>query len=105
MGFLAATDEDKPGDTLRYQVLNSWWGGLFHKTDPSTTVSSFTQEMIDSKLIVFHHQSKIMINLSFILIFFFALQTEAKLNSVLILTMDYTRQKNTHFTLKPNKWS
>ncbi|RZC35357.1 chondroitin sulfate proteoglycan 4, partial [Asbolus verrucosus] len=55
--MLAATDEDRPGDTLKYQVLNCWWGIVSLKSDLSTSVSHFTQELIDKKMIVFQNKN------------------------------------------------
>ncbi|EFA11160.2 Chondroitin sulfate proteoglycan 4-like Protein [Tribolium castaneum] len=54
--MLAAIDNDKPGDTLKYQVINSWWGSLALKSDLANSVNHFTQELINLGMIVFKNQ-------------------------------------------------
>lgn len=57
--FLAASDNDRPRDTLKYQVLKSWWGNVSLVTDQHTPLQYFTQELIDRNLVAFCHQSKL----------------------------------------------
>lgn len=54
----AATDDDRPKDTLRYQVLRSWWGNVSLLTERPAPLQYFTQELIDRNLVVFSHQSE-----------------------------------------------
>lgn len=56
--FIAATDDDRPKDTLRFQVLRSWSGNVTLLTDQRTPLQYFTQELIDRNLVAFCHKSK-----------------------------------------------
>lgn len=56
--FAAAEDADRPGDTLKYNILNCSWGALSLKSDLTTSLAHFTQELIDQEMIVFQHHSE-----------------------------------------------
>ncbi|KAJ8923809.1 hypothetical protein NQ315_010391 [Exocentrus adspersus] len=55
--MLAAVDDDRPKDTLKYQVQSCWWGSVSLQSDVSTSLNYFTQELIDKKMVVFRHQN------------------------------------------------
>ncbi|CAH1153718.1 unnamed protein product [Phaedon cochleariae] len=52
--MLAATDEDLPKDTLKYHVQNCWWGVVSLMSDVAS-LTYFTQEFIDKRMVVFRH--------------------------------------------------
>ncbi|KAJ8949136.1 hypothetical protein NQ318_012884 [Aromia moschata] len=55
--MLAAVDDDRPKDTLRYQVQSCWWGSVMLTSDTSTSLNYFTQELVDKGMVVFRHQN------------------------------------------------
>lgn len=56
--FSAAVDDDRPKDTLKYQVQSCWWGSVSLISDVTTSLNYFTQELLDKRMVVFRHQSK-----------------------------------------------
>ncbi|KAJ8970004.1 hypothetical protein NQ314_001433 [Rhamnusium bicolor] len=55
--MLAAVDDDRPKDTLKYQVQICWWGSVSLISDVSTSLNHFTQELLDKGMVVFRHQN------------------------------------------------
>nr|CAH7751852.1 unnamed protein product [Callosobruchus chinensis] len=55
--MLAATDDDRPEETLKYHVQSCWWGSVSLVSDLTTPLNYFTQELIDKRMVIFHHQN------------------------------------------------
>ncbi|XP_019760594.2 chondroitin sulfate proteoglycan 4 isoform X2 [Dendroctonus ponderosae] len=55
--MLAAIDDDKPKETLKYHVQSCWWGNVSLITDDKTPLNYFTQEFVDHGLIIFQHHN------------------------------------------------
>ncbi|XP_056646513.1 chondroitin sulfate proteoglycan 4 [Diorhabda sublineata] len=53
--MLAAVDDDRPKQILKYQIKMCWSGTIALKSDTTTQLNHFSQDMIDKRLIVFHH--------------------------------------------------
>lgn len=56
--FLAAVDDDRPIETLKYHVQHCWWGIVTLVSEVTSPLNYFTQEFIDKGMVVFQHQSK-----------------------------------------------
>lgn len=58
--FLAATDEDRPKETLKFYVQTCWWGNISFITDNNINpINYFTQDAVNKGLVVFKHHSKL----------------------------------------------
>ncbi|KAJ8965484.1 hypothetical protein NQ317_017185 [Molorchus minor] len=53
----AVIDDDKPKETLKYQVQSCWWGSVSLLSDVSSSLNYFTQELLDKGIIVFRHHN------------------------------------------------
>uniref|UniRef100_A0A6P7H1L8 Chondroitin sulfate proteoglycan 4 n=1 Tax=Diabrotica virgifera virgifera TaxID=50390 RepID=A0A6P7H1L8_DIAVI len=53
--MLAAVDDDKPKEILKYQVQTCWFGIVSLISNITAQLNTFTQDMIDEGLIVFRH--------------------------------------------------
>ncbi|XP_060516425.1 chondroitin sulfate proteoglycan 4 [Cylas formicarius] len=53
--MLAAVDEDRPKEILKYRVQSCWWGNISLISDSKTPLNYFTQEDINKGLVVFNH--------------------------------------------------
>ncbi|KAL1493095.1 hypothetical protein ABEB36_011222 [Hypothenemus hampei] len=55
--MLAAIDNDRPKETLKYHVQSCWLGNVSLITDDKKALHYFTQEFIDNGLVIFKHHN------------------------------------------------
>ncbi|XP_030746194.1 chondroitin sulfate proteoglycan 4 isoform X2 [Sitophilus oryzae] len=55
--MLAASDDDRPKETLRYHVQSCWWGNVSLIAETKTALKYFTQEFVDNGLVIFKHHN------------------------------------------------